>query len=104
MPKDVNCPYCGAEQDICHDDGYGYEEDRMFDQTCHECDRTFIFTTSIRFLYEVSKADCLNGDEHKYKPTHTYPVEYTKMRCAVCDRARACTTEEMEQVLRSRGK
>ncbi len=24
--KDINCPYCDAELDICHDDGFGYEE------------------------------------------------------------------------------
>ena len=24
---DVECPYCGAEIEINHDDGYGYEED-----------------------------------------------------------------------------
>lgn len=22
--KDIECPYCGHEQDICHDDGFGY--------------------------------------------------------------------------------
>ena len=26
MYSDVECPYCGAEQEINHDDGYGYDE------------------------------------------------------------------------------
>jgi len=25
--NDVECPYCGAEQEINHDDGQGYDED-----------------------------------------------------------------------------
>jgi len=24
---DVDCPYCGESQEICHDDGFGYSED-----------------------------------------------------------------------------
>ena len=38
---DVYCPYCGAEQEINHDDGYGYEEDRRYQQQCGECEKTF---------------------------------------------------------------
>lgn len=26
MSNDVECPYCGAEQEINHDDGQGYDE------------------------------------------------------------------------------
>lgn len=50
---DVICPYCEEEQEINHDDGYGYEEDREFEQDCSFCDRTFKFTTSISFNYTV---------------------------------------------------
>jgi glutaredoxin len=32
--SDVQCPYCNADIDIDHDDGYGYEEDKTFMQTC----------------------------------------------------------------------
>lgn len=26
MSKDVECPYCEEWNEICHDDGFGYEE------------------------------------------------------------------------------
>ena len=25
--SDMQCPYCGADQEVCHDDGAGYSED-----------------------------------------------------------------------------
>ena len=82
--SDVNCPYCNAEEDICHDDGQGYAEDEIHQQECSECGKTFVFTTSVIFCYDEAKADCLNGGKHDYKQTKTYPQEYAKMRCTVC--------------------
>lgn len=49
----VKCPYCNKSQKINHDDGYGYEEDRIHQQECDSCDKTFIYTTSIVFYYDV---------------------------------------------------
>ena len=85
--SDIECPYCGVMQEICHDDGYGYAEDETFQQEC-DCGKIFTFTTSISFYYDAKKADCLNGGEHDYKPTVTSPKEYTMMRCedCVCER------------------
>lgn len=97
--KDVNCPYCGFGQDINHDDGYGYEEDRLYQQTCGECDKVFAYNTYISFDHTALKADCLNGADHKYEPITTSPVEYTQMRCVDCGGTRPCTPEEMKQVL-----
>ena len=94
MRNDVNCPYCGAGQEICHDDGHGLEEDVLHQQECSKCDKTFVFTTGIIFVYEAQKADCLNGGEHKWKPTQTYPVEFTMMRCSDCDEERSPTESE----------
>ena len=54
--SDIDCPYCGKGQDINHDDGYGYEEDEIFEQECSGCDKVFVFTTSIDFYYEAEKA------------------------------------------------
>ena len=82
--SDVYCPYCGKAQDINHDDGYGYEEEMKHQQECVSCGKSFVFTTSISFYYEVEKADCLNGEPHKLKKTATIPAEYAKMRCEVC--------------------
>jgi len=97
--SDVECPYCGADQEIDHDDGYGYEEDRVHEQECNECEKAFVFKTSIHFYYEVSKADCLNGAPHNFKATKTYPVKYTKMRCVDCDEERKPTDTEMASIM-----
>lgn len=94
MSKDVDCPYCGKGQDINHDDGYGYEEDRVHQQECSHCDKTFVFKTFISFDYDADKADCLNGGEHEFKPTRTFPVECTEMECTMCEDRRPLTDEE----------
>ena len=91
---DIECPYCNAGQDIDHDDGYGYSENETHQQRCRKCDSTFTYTTSISFYYEADKAPCLNGEEHQYKPTHTHPDCWTRMRCVWCDEERSLTEEE----------
>ena len=91
---DTNCPYCDADIEINHDDGYGYEEDVLNEQTCEECNKTFTYTTSILYCYETEKAECLNGGSHKYEKTHTFPIEYSKMRCETCSKEREMTEKE----------
>lgn len=71
MSADGQCPYCNADVEINHDDGQGYDEDKIHDQECGACGRVFAFTTSISFFYELKKADCLNGGEHKFKQVTT---------------------------------
>lgn len=82
--KDTNCPYCGADVEITHDDGYGYEEDRLHEDYCSACNKHFAYTIYISFHYTAYKADCLNGDEHLFKKTITYPPQYAKLKCTAC--------------------
>lgn len=77
--SDVTCPYCGAEQEINHDDGYGYEEDRDHEQNCVECNKTFKFTTSISYNYEVQ---CQDGDHDMEPFGDKWPHMY---QCKKCD-------------------
>ena len=93
--SDVECPYCGAYCEINHDDGYGYYEDEKYEQECGNCEKIFAYTTSIVLYYKAKKADCLNGADHEYQPTKTYPREYTRMQCIGCGHERPCTTDEM---------
>lgn len=102
--KDINCPYCNAEQDINHDDGYGYEENETHNQQCEECDKYFTFTTSISYYYESEKADCLNGGGHDFEATKTFPVEFSQMRCSMCDDERKPTESEMTEILNNYNK
>lgn len=91
---DANCPYCNAEVDIDHDDGIGLNDDEQHEQYCSECDKYFMCTTSIIYLYETKKADCLNGSKHDFQPTTTYPKHFTQMRCSMCCEERNPTDQE----------
>ena len=101
--KDVKCPYCGKEQDINHDDGYGYEEDGNYEQECSSCDKTFAFTTMISFHYNVNKSDYLNGGEHKWKPSCGYPPLWPDARycedCGLREQGEPCSQEERDRIL-----
>ena len=96
MSDDVECPYCGEGQEINHDDGYGYDEDERHEQQCSDCDKHFVFTTSISYYYEAEKADCLNGGDHVVKMSCTYPREYSTMNCENCDYKRTPRADEFE--------
>lgn len=77
--SDVECPYCGKEQEIKHDDGYGYEQDCEHEQTCVKCDEEFDFTTSVMFSYDVY---CKSGD-HKMEPFgDKWPGMYQCKNCS----------------------
>ena len=81
---DVYCPYCGEALDIDHDDDYGYEENEKHMQCCKHCNKTFAFTTQICFVCEASKAPCLNGEDHEYEETNTYPRCFRRLECKHC--------------------
>lgn len=82
--KDVECPYCGADIEIDHDGGYGYEENELHQQDCPECGQAFVYETSISFTYAAYSAPCLNGEPHDYSMTLTYPPEFAHLRCNIC--------------------
>lgn len=85
MIDDVYCPYCGKPQEVCHDDGQGYEEDVLHEQSCDDCGKYFTFTTSISFSYNAYKADCLNGGEHEMVPVSHFPPHWPDwVRCKNC--------------------
>ncbi|MDH3981307.1 MAG: hypothetical protein OES84_00225 [Kiritimatiellaceae bacterium] len=98
--SDIECPYCGAEQEINHDDGYGYEEDILHNQECVSCEKIFTFYTSVSFSYKAYTADCLNDGKHSFKRTNTYPIKYTTMKCSMCEEEREPTEEEWEDILK----
>lgn len=81
----VECPYCEKCLCINHDDGYGFEEDVLHEQDCPFCEKTFTFTTSIIYVYDARKADCLNGGEHVLEPVVHAPRIYPDwVRCKHC--------------------
>lgn len=96
--SDIDCPYCGHSQEVCHDDGFGYEEGINHEMECYECEKNFVFQTCISFNYYPEKADCLNDGDHNFKPTVTFPRQHTKMACTMCDEKRDCTADEMRDI------
>ena len=82
--SNLYCPYCehdcGDYVDDCH------EQDTEYEYQCPECNKNFIFTIEYEPNYSSSKADCLNGGEHDFKPIIGYPTEYfkNKVRCSMC--------------------
>lgn len=96
---DLECPYCETGLDVCHDDGFGYEEGVKHQMECSNCEKTFVFETSISFYYAPEKADCLNKGEHEWKPARAFPLEYTRMECKSCGGTRQPTESEMKEIL-----
>ena len=89
--KDLECPYCGKELEVNHDDGFGYEEGVRHKMECEHCGKSFVFETSISFYYESEKADCLNDGKHDYQLTHAFPKVFSKMKCSMCGEERELT-------------
>ena len=91
---DIECPYCEKGLEICHYDDFGYQEGVKHQMKCDNCQKTFVFETSIVFHYEAQKADCLNDGNHDYQLTHTFPKEFSKMECSMCGDKREITENE----------
>ena len=97
----IQCPYCEIEMSFDHDGEY--EEDELHEIECISCGKYFVYTVSISVEFYPGKADCLNDGLHKWESTHTYPIEFTRMKCAACGQTRACTNEEMSAEIKRRG-
>lgn len=52
--KEAECPWCGQDNEINHDDGYGYGDD-LYEQNCQVCDNTFYYSTCMWFSYSTYK-------------------------------------------------
>lgn len=101
--SDLECPYCGAENNVCNDDGAGYNEGELEQMKCCSCDKYFVFSTYIpRPTYEAYPAECLNGDSHNWVPRNRSPRmrEIAQMHCKTCDESRAMTDKEWYEWIR----
>lgn len=96
--KDLNCPYCNEELEVCRDDAFVYEEDVDHEMQCSSCEKSFVFNTCITFDFTPYKADCLNDGNHIWEATKTWPIEFTKMECKTCGKIRIPTGQEMTEI------
>ena len=76
--SDIKCPYCDHEQEVCHDDGQGYDEDITNEQHCISCDKPFKFMTNISYSYEVY---CQDGDHIMEPFGDKWPDMYQCKNC-----------------------
>ncbi len=91
----VECPYCEKYVELWDDDIH--EEDTTHERECNHCGKNFVFTTSILFSFESEKADCLNGFDHDWKISNTYPRAFSGMICSMCDKRRELTDDELKE-------
>jgi hypothetical protein len=95
---DLECPYCEAELEVSHDDGFGFEEDEKHEMQCKRCEKNFTFQTSIHYDYDAEKADCLNGGPHRFGVWFGAWVHDGKKAedryCKGCERSERRTTPE----------
>ncbi|WP_299076627.1 hypothetical protein [uncultured Paraglaciecola sp.] len=84
--SDVECPYCGQEQEVCQDDGHGCEDGKVYEEQCGFCEKYFALTPSISFDFYSKKADCMNGGVHDWRVNqHIYDGYKQYRRCNNCD-------------------
>jgi hypothetical protein len=93
---DLDCPYCHAKIDDPDD---CYEPDKVYQHQCHECEKYFTFTIDYIRDYSSEQADCLNGAEHDYKETTTYPKRYTRLVCSMCDDRKSVSPERLAELI-----
>lgn len=93
--SDFECPYCSSEIEPNYDNR---EPDKDYQDECESCGKKFVY--SIRYItqYHSSKADCLNGGEHDWKPIVGIPREYfeNKRRCSMCAKEITLKPEEVK--------
>jgi hypothetical protein len=87
---DCTCPYCDKEMDDPDD---CYEPNKIYQHECPNCEKNFVFTIDYIRCYSENKADCLNGSEHKWEKTITFPVEFTRLYCTDCGEERPLPKE-----------
>ena len=85
---EVECPYCGYNIEV---DGEGVNFDNTNEQECFECEKSFVYTTTISVDCYAKKAPCLNGEvEHEFKKVCGSPSELFEgiEACKICGRER----------------
>jgi len=97
MSRDVTCPYCGCEFDICNDEGFGTCEGVLHQQECIECEKVFTFTTTSIMSYQAYAAPCLNEEsDHEWKIQDCWPGWMAKEECPHCGETRQPSEEVLE--------
>lgn len=84
--KDIECPYCGHEQEEPDD---CYEPNTNYEVECNKCEKVFHARCEYTRYWDTSPTPCLNDGKHDWKPLRGIgmPDEYyaERRRCSYCD-------------------
>lgn len=80
--SDMECPYCEHSYEYCNDEPDSGQEHEQ----CPKCNKWFVFTRDWDVYYNTAKADCLNGEDHKWRQQGYPHNNETLWRCKVCAR------------------
>jgi len=96
--SDVDCPYCGHEFRLCHDDGAHCQDDGREEEHCPGCSKIMMVRTVISYDHYTETAACLNTDDPSDED-HNWGWEYVRggddyvkrFRCRNCGIAKEDT-------------
>ena len=83
------CPYCDKEcEPDCEPDCESRNPSDNYEHECEHYKKNFVYTLDYDIIYYVEKADCLNGEEHKYEEMCSYPEEVfiNRWKCSMCEK------------------
>ena len=61
-----------------------FEPGQLYEEECPHCGKTFVFEVDYTRDYYTKQAVCLNGGEHDYQKTRTFPPEAARLKCSMC--------------------
>ena len=85
-----SCPYCGHKNKVrSYDDWEGCELEGNTDVTCGKCEKTYIVSRAVIFVYGVvGKADCLNDSGAAWDRHVWHDHKDGRKSCTVCGEIR----------------
>ncbi len=98
MHHDLTCPYCSTPQEA-RDIERDQDEDFKHEMECRSCEKSFVFVIHVHVTYEALAAECLNGAEHNYKETKTWPRRCARMQCTDCGDEKPLSPERMSEAV-----
>ena len=93
---EIECPYC---QHTWNYDGDGLGDDESEECQCEKCEKSFMIKASVSISYESTACPCLNGEDHKFVDTRSFPrITYGKirMKCDYCELVKTREATERE--------
>ncbi len=90
---ECTCPYC--DKDL-NDPDDAYNPGELYEKQCRYCEKIFIFEIDYIKTYHCKQADCLNGAEHDFKKTKTFPERFAKLRCTMCGMEKSLSVSDKE--------